>query len=265
MDPFAQTDEQDHSAYLNPDYGNGVFRRKIRLTATANTVVGELEDCAHGFRCRLEHDGQVLTHIVGESLRTPYDICTGATEPIKQFIGKPIDISLVALNQEVNARSNCTHLYDLSALALEFCYLSSTQGMTERVIDVFIPDENKDAVTARVLIDGEEILAWQLQSWQIVGPKAIAGKPMHRGFAAWVNEMFSGLQNTAAFVLQKSYLVGEARRYDIDAVAGQTAVTDNKMLGICYTYSEQHIGQGKRLAGTMRDFTDCEEQLLQFR
>lgn len=265
MDSITPADGRDNNARLNPDYGSGVFRRKIRLTATGNTVVGELEDCAHGFRCSLQHNGRVITDIVGESLRTPYDICAGATQPIKQFIGQPINISAVALNREVNARSNCTHLYDLSALALEFCHLSSSHGITERIIDVLIPDENEEAVTARVLIDGEEVLAWQLKSWQIVGPDAIAGKPMYRGFAAWVNEMFTGLQNTAAFILQKSYLVCEARRYDIDALVGETAVTDESMVGICYTYSQQHIGQGKRLGGTMRDFTDTEEQLLQFR
>ncbi len=265
MDSFTPADGRDNSALLNPDYGNGVFRRRIRLTATDNTVLGELEDCAHGFRVRLEHDGQTVTHVAGESLRTPYDICSGATEPIKQFVGQAISTTPVELNQQVNPRSNCTHLYDLSALALEFCHLSSTNGTMQRQVDVLIPDEVDDAVTARVLIDGEQVLAWQLRSWQIVGPEPIAGKPMYRGFAAWVNEMFTGLQNTAAFVLQKSYLVAEARRYDIDALAGQPAVPDQSMTGICYTYSQQHIGQGKRLAGTMRDFTDRDEQLLQFR
>lgn len=265
MDTFTPADGRDNDSRLNPSYGSGVFRRRIRLTATGNTVVGELEDCAHGFRCHLEHDGNVVTSIVGESLRTPYDICSGATEPIKQFISQPISITPLALNKEVNARSNCTHLYDLSALALEFCHLSSTQGVTERIIDVSIPDEKDEAVTAQVLVDGKEVLSWQLHSWKIIGPEPIAGKPMYRGFAPWVNAMFTGLQNTAAFVLQKSYLVCEARRYDMDALEGETAVSDQSMVGICYTYSQQHLGKGKRLAGTMRDFTSCEEQLLQFR
>ncbi len=265
MDSFTPADGRDNSALRNPDYGNGVFRRRIRLTADGNTVVGELEDCAHGFRCRLEHDGQSITNIVGESLRTPYDICAGATEPIKQFIGQPIDISLPALNQEVNARSNCTHLYDLSALALEFCHLSSTNDVSERIIDVVIPDETDQPTNAEVLIDGQKILAWQLQAWQIMGPEALAQKPFYRGFASWVNAELSGIEQTAAFALQKGYLVAESRRYDMEAIAGKSPEVDLGMQGFCFTYSEDNIGRATRLSGTMRDFTDCEEQLLTFK
>lgn len=250
---------------LNQDYGSGVFRRRIHLRAQGNTVFAELEDCAHGFRATLEHDGKLITNIHGESLRTPYDICRGATEPIKQFIGQKIDVSLMDLNQNINARSNCTHLYDLSALALEFCQLSSQSDVQERQIDVVIPDETDQPTTAVVLIDGEQILAWQLHAWQIIGPESVAQKPLHRGFAAWVNASLSGVQQTAAFALQKGYLVAESRRYDMDAIAGENSVVDPGRLGFCYTYSEQNIAQATRLSGTMRDFTDCEEQLLSFK
>ncbi|MFK8019856.1 MAG: DUF2889 domain-containing protein [Pseudomonadales bacterium] len=255
----------DFAAKLNPSYGSGVFRRRIRLTADGMSVLGELEDSAHGFRCHLQHDGQHLTSIRGESLRTPYDICPGATEPIKQFVGQAINVSLQSLNTNINARSNCTHLYDLSALALQFCFVSHSEGRKERIIDVEIPDETDKPTTARVTIDGVEILAWQLQQWQIVGPSEIAGKPFHKGFASWVNESLSGLEQTAAFAIQKGYLVAESRRYDMDALAGTAAELPESMNGICYTYSRENVGNARRLSGTMRDFSDSEEQLLTFK
>ena len=256
---------RDFVTKLNPSYGSGVFRRRIRLTSDGLSVLGELEDSAHGFRCYLKHNGQHLTAIRGESLRTPYDICPGATEPIKQFVGQAIDVSLQDLNTSINARSNCTHLYDLSALALEFCFLSHSQGLEQRIIDVEIPDETDQPTTAKVTIDGVEVLAWQLRQWQIVGPSSVAGKPFHKGFASWVNESLSGLEQTAAFAIQKGYLVAESRRYDMDALTGTAAELPEAMNSICYTYSRENVGNARRLSGTMRDFSDREAQLLTFK
>ncbi len=266
MPEITPADNRDeYSVHLNPDYGSGIFRRRIHLAAESGRVVAQLEDSAHGFRATLEHDGTVVTGIRGESLRTPYDICAGATEPIKAFVGQRIDTPAARIVRIINPFKNCTHLYDLSALALEMCQLHETTGATERQIDVIIPDEQGEPVDARVLIDGDEVLLWQVLNWQITGPAEVAGKPFYRGFAAWVNETLSGLESTAAFALQKGYLVSESRRYDMNAIAGQAPEIQEGMKDICYTYSSERVNTGIRLRDTMRDFTDCEEQLLTFK
>lgn len=259
------SDEQVANAHLNPDYGSGIFRRRILMEASEGQVFGQLEDSAHGFRCLIKHDGKVVTSVEGESLRTPYDTCQGATEPIKALVGQGIDIGLAELNREVNARLNCTHLYDLAALSLETCHLHVSEGRTKRQIDVVIPDEHDGPSDAKVFVDGEEIICWQLEMWQIKGPAEIAGKPLHRGFAAWVNERYSGIQNTAAFALQKGYLVAESRRYDMDRLAGESAEHNEMMIGACYTFTPEIIRKAQRRVGTMRDFSNDESQLLQFK
>ena len=43
---------------LNPEYGEGCFRRHIRLRASESEVLAELEDHHHAFRLTLQHDGQ---------------------------------------------------------------------------------------------------------------------------------------------------------------------------------------------------------------
>ena len=62
----------------NVRYGNGVFRRRIRLRADAGRVTVELEDGNHGFRLRLHHDGHTVTGIDADTLRHPFGTCAEA-------------------------------------------------------------------------------------------------------------------------------------------------------------------------------------------
>jgi hypothetical protein len=49
----------------NPDYGSGVYRRRLQLLPERFAVTAELEDNNHGFRVRIEHDGQHVTQVTG--------------------------------------------------------------------------------------------------------------------------------------------------------------------------------------------------------
>ena len=75
-----------------PDYGSGVYRRRIRIEQVekhgrGGVVVGELEDDFHHFRARVTHDGQTVTAVEGQGLRIPWTTCAGATEPLTSLIG----------------------------------------------------------------------------------------------------------------------------------------------------------------------------------
>ena len=244
----------------NLNYGSGIFRRRIRLIGEPGKVTAELEDCNHGFRSTLLHDGKQVLDVQAQALRVPLTTCGGAIEPIKALAGISIDSPNRSINNTVNPRANCTHLYDLSLLAIAH----ASRGNITRQYDVEIEDEVDGRAESRVLRDGELIFAWQTSQWQIQTPDSLKDKPLYKGFAAWASQVFSNDQQEAAFVLQKGYFVAQARIYDIDALAGDPATNDSDMRGVCFSYTSPQVEQGIRSTAATRDFTHCPEQLLKF-
>ncbi|WP_101757880.1 DUF2889 domain-containing protein [Oceanicoccus sp. KOV_DT_Chl] len=248
------------TAPTNPNYGQGVFRRRVRLSGQAGKVVAELEDCCHGFRSVVYHDGQQVTDIQAEALRIPLTTCTGAVEPIKALIGTDLNSSTLDIHRQVSINANCTHIYDLTLLAIAHC----RRGNTERIYDVAVEDEAGTTSEATVHLNQQLIHKWQTKDFAVLEPQAIAGKPMMKGFTLWANDTFDGDDREAAFVLQKGYFVAQARIYDMDKLDGVAAVNNETMLGVCYSYSADVVGNAFRTSKTTRDFTDTPEQLLRF-
>lgn len=244
----------------NPDYGNGIFRRRIRLVGEPGKVIAELEDCNHGFRSVVFHDGVKVTDVQAETLRVPLTTCGGAIEPIKALSGTLIDSSTLAINSAVSARANCTHLYDLSLLAIAH----ANRGSVTRQYDVEVDDEIDGRAESRVLRDDRLVFSWQTSQWQILAPSHLKDKPLFKGFAAWASNAFKGDQQEAAFVLQKGYFVAQSRIYDIEAFAGLPAINNTPMHNACYSYTSPILEQAYSNTGAIRDFTDCPEQLLKF-
>ena len=245
---------------LNPHFGEGVFRRRIRLDGQPGKVVAELEDCCHGFRSTVLHDGEKVTDIQAQALRHPLNTCAGAVDPIKAIIGMPLATSAAIINREVNTRANCTHLYDLTVLAIAHCL----RGETVRQYDIAVDDEGDTATTATVHRDGVQALSWKIKQWTVTEPAALAGKPLYKGFAAWTKQVFDGDEQEAAFLVQKGYFVAQARMFDMDKMAGVAGADQSTMMGVCYTYSPEVVQQAYRGENSTRDFTHTPEQLLKF-
>ncbi len=246
----------------NPHYGDGCYRRRIRLSASADCVVAELEDDCHGFRIELQHDGHMVTGLSGDTLRIPMNTCAGALGPLQDLIGIALDTAAPAIVEQVNPRSNCTHLYDLALLAMAH----PAWGQAVRTYDVEFEDMPREGGPARaeVFLDGQSLLRWQLDWTTIVEPAELSGKPVLRGFSAWANSYFTGLTKEAAFVLSKGVFVGLSRMYDMSNIGGQSAMDHSPMLGVCYSYAVGVVEEAIRNHNSVRDFTDKPEQLLRF-
>lgn len=244
----------------NPNYGNGTFRRRIRLVGEPGKVTAELEDCNHGFRSVVFHDGTQVTDVQAQALRVPLTTCGGAIEPLKALSGISIESPTLAINGIVSARANCTHLYDLSLLAIAH----ANRGNVTRQYDVEVEDEVDGRSESRVLRDGQLVFKWQTGQWQILAPKQLKDKSLFKGFAAWASKAFKGDEQEAAFVLQKGYFVAQSRIYDIEAFAGSPAINNTPMHNACYSYTSPRLEQAYSNTGAIRDFTDCPEQLLKF-
>jgi hypothetical protein len=260
IDGFSMNDYMGQTGVaVNPDYGQGHFNRRIRLQKIAGGVLAELEDCSHAFRIHLYHDDAVVTELQAEAIRYPKTGCIGAPEQLKALQGLPRGLSASEYVLREHPKAHCTHLYDLALLALAH----TAREDDVRQIDIIIPDELDQPVKARVFINGDEVLCWDIQAWQVVAP--YAGKPVYRGFAQWAEELLTGDEKEAGFALQKSYMVAQARRFDADAMVEKKPGSEVNMHGACFNYSPGVLEDSQRIKNTLRDFTHAEEQLLQFK
>ncbi len=242
------------------DYGGGVFRRRIRLTRYEDRVHGELEDCNHGFKVTVHHRDNQVSKIEPEFMRIPFSTCDGADTPLQKLVGVSMQASMSELLDTAPPLSNCTHLHDLTLLAITHIH---DENSNEVVYDIEVTDAVKGVSDLRVSRNGTLIHEWQSAKGMVIAPEPLNEKPLFMGFTRWANDMFSGLENEAAFILQKGNLVSIGRMIDVEGMAGGRAIDETDRQA-CYTYSKERSSEAVRLAGTVRDFTDTPEQLLKF-
>jgi hypothetical protein len=254
---------------MKKDYGGGVFRRRIRLVREGDTrqgrVHGALEDCNHGFQVTVEYENGVVTNIKPEFMRIPFTTCDGANKPLQKLVGIATNADVLEMLNRANPLENCTHLQDLTILAISH---AGREGEDDVTYDVEVTDADDGVFyghqTMRVTRNGETVHEWESNQAMLVAPEKLEGKPLFQGFTAWASEEFDGLELEGAFVLQKGNMVAIGRMIDVEGMAGIKAIEETDRLA-CHTYSPGNNEAAVRLAGTTRDFTDTPEQLLEFK
>ncbi|MBD2857469.1 DUF2889 domain-containing protein [Spongiibacter sp. KMU-158] len=256
----------DDSYPRNPDYGKGCYRRRILLSASEGQTRGDLEDDNHGFCVTVRHDGQYITAIEAETRRTPFTTCSGAGDPLQKLVGLKLTDNSAELILQTQPQANCTHLFDLSILAICQTARFLNTGESQRQYDIRLEDQQAEgSANCEIFRDGQRIHHWQTRDWVIQSPSALAGKVLFKGFKDWASQTFSGDEAEAAFALQKGYFVGNARQYNLRSLIGETADSHREyMYGVCYTYTSPQIEKAVRITDSIRDFTDTPEQLLRF-
>lgn len=250
----------------NTNFGDGAYYRAISLEKKQDAqglyVEGELEDCNHGFRVKVYHNGTTVTAVEGEALRTPMSTCPGAINKLQELIGTPLGLSARELALSLDMSSHCTHWLDLSLLAIAH----AKRKEQSREYRVTAPDETDSAQWVSVNCNGQEVHRWKIFCWQIEAPETLASKTLFKGFSAWATETFANDPDAleAAMVLQKGYFVSSARRFDLDQRVGESAIHHTTMHGVCYTYNEPQLAQATRNPDSIRDFSKNTAQLLKF-
>lgn len=253
------------SIRLNPDYGNGRFRRRIVLYRHPNpsgpgSLEAALEDCNHRFALQASHDGHIITHIAAESQRIPFSTCPGAADALQTLVGHALPSQPGDLARTGQPRQHCTHLFDLLELALLHRLRTADQCTWEVVVE----DEHDGHEQATVYFDGRPVHDWSVLHGRLQAPvspeeqRLIGG-----GFGRWASSRYQGLEREAAYVLQRGYFVAQARRFDVDAAAGRRASEDAMALGVCFTYQPERAVQAIRLNDTVRDFSDAATRPLE--
>jgi len=244
----------------NPNYGDGTFRRRVRLRVAARRVDVDLEDSNHAFRLVLTHDGERITAIEPEFVRHPFTTCPESGPYMAALAGRPLE-GAPDVRRALATRVSCTHVTDMAGLALAHV---GEHGL-ERLYDIAVDDERDGRTQARITCDGQVVHGWTVARHAVVAPDAHAGRPLLKGFHAWARDAFSGTRLEAAFALQRGYFVAQARRYDTTPEREHPASGDGLPDGVCYSYSTPAVQRALRIDGSKRDFGNDADALLLFR
>lgn len=241
------------------DYGAGVYRRRIRLVHLGPShTAGELEDDFHHFRVDLHHDGDTIRRAVGTGIRGPWTTCMTADGPLRAIEGHPLSPRSSAIGDYTPARRNCTHLFDLTGLAVAH----ATREEAERVYDLEVTDRAGPTATNRVSVwrDGGLVLEWELAAGEIVAPEEWVGVPLRRGFIAWAEAELEPDLAEAAITLRRVIDISMGRSGDLDRFDVADAVME--IMGpVCHTFQPEVGVRARRLRGSALVFTDRPELL----
>lgn len=250
-----------------PDYGNGIYRREIRVCVTPATpdtpgrAVGELVDDFHHFRATLLHDGDTVRDARGEALRHPWTACAGAVDPLRRLVGVRLEDSLRAAPRHTPSKLQCTHLFDAAALAIA----GAARAAGDRHYRVEIPDRDPGGVThARLWCDGALVLEWTVCWNDITAPEPFAGRSLRGGrLAAWAASVLAGDRLEAVMVLQRACAISMGRYFDLEGAATAADVA-RAPFGACHAYQPERVHEAARMQGSLRDFTEAPDLAAEF-
>jgi hypothetical protein len=245
-------------------YGEGVFRRRIRLVAKGpGEVVGELEDDFHHFRVRLHHDGERVTHAIGESPRSPWATCADGNRRIGEIDGMALSPDATAIGRVADARLHCTHTFDLAGMCVAHAWRQGHGGAPVRQHDCDVPDrfgDGRPGVQCRM--DGRLLLAWTMDGTTITGPEPFVAVSLGAGFLRFCREHLDADRAEAAVALRRAVYIsaGRMQQHDWFATAGEV---QGALAGTCHTYQPGVVEVSFRRRGTQLDFTEHADVLLQ--
>ena len=242
----------------DPEYGQHVCRRAVRLTNVEGATIGELEDSVHAIRCRVEHDGEKVTAIDAEFVRQPMSTCGGAMGQLETLVGTPLSTTLREFYADGRARMHCTHGYDL----VWWTIAHANRPETLRRYDCAVPDHPRgQEVEATLEVNGVTVLSWRVRDDIILGPDPFTGRHAMKGFVGWATEHLDGDLLEAALVMNKGYFTSQSHGFvQQPGTMGEIA---QRFANTCWTYRSPRIEVTEQMK-SRRYFPDGEG-LLEFR
>jgi hypothetical protein len=216
-----------------------------------------MEDDSHRFGVIVRHDGRTVTGVEGRSLRTPWTLCAGAQDLLPELIGMLLAPTPVAASRHTDQKQQCTHLFDLAALAVSH----AARGIPMREYRVEAPWYLLDATRTMTLHrDGEVVFRWTLNRDRILAPEPFATVGV-RPLLAWAEQNLDDPDAIeAVFVMRRAVLISGSRLMDLDALP--TAAATGHGVGACFVHHPNRMTVARRNMGSTRDFTHAPEELL---
>jgi len=232
----------------NPEYGLGIYRRRLNFVADARSMTAQVDDTHHSYWLLLEHDAVRVTNVEAGFMRAPNTTCPGVTAGLAALIGLPVDTTASEALARLPRSASCTHLSDL------FCWTLAQIGQTA-LWEISIPDQLSAPVwfeVARNKVIGHR---WQVANRHIVAPVALRGRPLMQGFMAWARSEFGGEDLIAATMLQRGLLVARGREHIVDQGDPTPLARAEGMAGSCWSYSGDRLSHATGTLNYVRDFT----------
>ncbi len=242
----------------DPEYGQHICRRAVRLTNVDGATIGELEDSVHAIRCRVEHDGVRVTGIEADFIRQPMSTCGSAMAQLGNLVGTPLSTPLSEFYADGRARLHCTHGYDLVWWAIAH----ASRDETVRRYDCATPDHPPGLeVEVSLRVNDLPTLSWRVVDDIIQGPAPFAGRHVMKGFVGWAVDTLEGDALEAALVLNKGYFTSQSHLYL--QKPGKMGEIGQRFRGTCWTYTSPRLEVTEQQL-SRRNF-DNGEGLLEFR
>jgi hypothetical protein len=226
-----------------------VLRFVSRSSGEGGEVRAVVEDNYHHFRVAIRHDGIQVIAVSSNSPRHPYTLCPSAGDRLNELIGMQLSGSPTFAYRHTDVRFQCTHQFDLAAIALA----AAVRGVTERRYDMAAYDEG-DQIEAILLMDGRPRLHWDIERHQILSPAPYAGRALGSGFTDWVASSMEAEEAEAALVLRRLVMISGGRNFVINE--GDHPVEN----GSCWIKHPERRLQAVR-ADVRRDFSENPEIL----
>lgn len=224
------------------------FRRTIRLAASHGRVEAEVLDDFHHFALALDHDGARVTEIRGEARRFPWTTCQAAPTALSAFAGVALAAHPLTVFPLVNPRSQCTHLFELAALAMA----QASRGVGERLYAVKVDDPSDGEQGVRLTRDGGRLFDLSLVDDVVVRPVALEGRAMR----ALTGRMLAAMppeEGEAWMIMRQAWRTARGRQMTLDGVL---TPLDLGRAPACFTGLAENLPRARRVVGSQRDFSD---------
>lgn len=234
------------------------FIRKIKINVHYNNSGGEvraaLEDDYHHLRIRLLFNNYKITAIESVSPRIPFISCPQAGDELTKLIGLNVHATSNDIIKMADASVQCTHLLDLSGLALALV----AKGIKSRSYLIHIPRHDCHKTQAHLTRDNQYHLSWSIENNTLINaPTPYAGISIGKGFAKWALHTLSDEEAEAALVLRRCAVISLGRLKNLDAIKHA------KPTGVCYAQQPSRAAESTRVIGSTLDFSYRPEQLCQ--
>jgi len=231
-----------------------IFRRRILTWSENETAFAALEDDYHEFLASVQHDGQIVIAVEGKAFRYPWTTCPAAAGLLAQLHGQPLVPLHARLTEKLNAAHHCTHLLDLSRLAM-----AQAGRKKARQYDISIPDVCDEKTSVSIHLDGQLVFTWHIEGDEIIAPEPFAGHHLS-GAARWKENAFADDDEREAGMLLRRALMVALRRHTLPD-RPRYAREYKALLAVCHSFQPEHAAHAESI-GEYFDFTNRPEDLL---
>jgi hypothetical protein len=224
------------------------LRRVIQVSHRDGETRASVEDDFHHFRLRFTHDGRRVLKVDTEALRQPYSLCGRAGEELKAVERLDLSASVLAVIRRIDARQQCTHQFDLAAVAIA----AAARRRPVRY-EAVVTDLGDGGSEARLRRDGIEVLAWRVRDYAVETPDPYTGIRLGEGFTNWAATHLDEPAVESALVMRRAVFISRGRRMQAEL----NELGHARGGGGCWVQQPERAAQALRVSTSVRTFSEA--------